>query len=83
MLVNVRMQAQLERRFAGRAEDVGKAAGGIKYPTAAVRAQVAKLRALIERLPAPRGDAWTTYVDTHTYDDDGVRAKEGFVARRS
>jgi hypothetical protein len=80
VLVNVRMQAQLERRFAGRAEDVSKAAGGMKYPAAAVRAQVAKLVALIEGLAPPRGDAWTSYVETHTYDDDGVQAKEGFVS---
>jgi len=34
---------------------------------------------VIERLSPPRGDEWTAYVDTHTYDDDGVRMKEGFV----
>jgi SAM-dependent methyltransferase len=80
VLVNVRLQAQLERRFAGRAEDVSKATRGVKYPATAVRAQIAKLRTLIEGLDPPRGDAWTTYVDKHTYDDEGVRAKESFVA---
>jgi SAM-dependent methyltransferase len=79
VFVNVTMQQQLERRFAGRAEEVGKATSGVKYPVAAVRSQVNKLRRLIDRLPQPRGDAWTSYVDTNTYDDAGVAAKEAFV----
>jgi len=79
VLVNVAMQQQLQRRFAHRAEDVNKATGTISYPLSALRAQVSKLRKVIERLSPPRGDEWTAYVDTHTYDDDGVRMKEGFV----
>jgi hypothetical protein len=79
VLTNVAIQASLERRFGGRAEDVGKAGAGIKYPIAAVVAQVRKLRGIVERLPLPSGDEWSSYVETHTYDDEGVRAKEGFV----
>ncbi len=81
VLVNVAMQAQLERRFAGRAEDVGKAGAGVKYPLEALRGQVQKLRKVIEGLEAPRGDAWTTYTETHTYDEPAVSAKEAFVGR--
>jgi hypothetical protein len=81
VMVNVTMQAQLERRFAGRAEDVRKASGGIKYPLAALRSQVTKLRTLVERLPGPTSDAWTGYVDTHSYDAQEVKAKEAFVGR--
>jgi SAM-dependent methyltransferase len=79
ILVNVAMQQQLERRFAGRAEDVSKASSRVKYPLSALRAQVSKLRRVVEGLAPPTGDAWTTYVDTHTYDDEGVKAKEAFV----
>jgi SAM-dependent methyltransferase len=79
VLTNVVIQASLERRFGGRAEDVGKAGASIKYPVSAVVAQVGKLRSIVEKLPLPSGDAWTTYVETHTYDDEGVKAKEGFV----
>jgi SAM-dependent methyltransferase len=79
VLTNVVIQASLERRFGGRAEDVGKAGAGIKYPVSAVIAQVAKLRGIVEKLPLPSGDEWTSYVETHTYDDEGVKAKEGFV----
>ena len=81
VLINVAMQAQLERRFAGRAEDVGKAGAGMKYPLEALRGQVRKLRKVIEGLAAPRGDAWTTYTETHTYDAAAVKAKEAFVTR--
>jgi hypothetical protein len=81
VLVNVTMQAQLERRFAGRAEDVRNASSGVKYPLAALRTQVTKLRALIERLAGPKADSWTDYVETHSYDADGVKAKEAFVSR--
>ena len=81
VLINVAMQAQLERRFAGRAEDVGKAGAGVKYPLEALRGQVRKLRKVIEGLEAPRGDAWTTYTETHTYDAPAVKAKEAFVTR--
>ena len=79
VLVNVAMQQQLERRFAGRAEDVGKAGAGMKYPLAALKGQVAKLAKVIARLRPPHGDAWTTYTETHTYDTGGVQSKEGFV----
>jgi len=79
VLTNVVIQASLERRFGGRAEEVGKAGAGIKYPAAAVVAQVRKLRGIVEKLPLPSGDEWSSYVETHTYDDEGVRAKEGFV----
>src|SRR5262249_15189243 len=75
VLVNVAMQQQLERRFAGKAEDVGKARAGVQYPLSALRSQVRKLQAVIEGLAPPRGDAWTTYVETHTYDEDEVKAK--------
>ncbi len=81
VLINVAMQAQLERRFAGRAEDVGKAVAGVKYPLEALRGQVRKLHKVIERLDPPRGDAWTTYTETHTYDAPAVKAKEAFVSR--
>jgi SAM-dependent methyltransferase len=79
VFVNVSMQQQLERRFAGKAEDVGKAGAGVKYPLPALRSQVRKLHAVIEGLASPRGDAWTTYVETHTYDDEDVKSKEAFV----
>ena len=79
VLTNVAIQASLERRFGGRAEDVGKAGAGIKYPVAAVVSQVRKLRGIVEKLPLPSGDEWSSYVETHTYDDEGVRVKEGFV----
>jgi SAM-dependent methyltransferase len=81
VLVNVGMQNQLERRFAGRAEDVNKAQSGVRLPLAALRSQVKRLRATIEGLQPPKGDAWTTYVDTHTYEDADVKRKEGFVTR--
>jgi SAM-dependent methyltransferase len=81
VLMNVAMQAQLERRFADRAEDVGKAVAGVKYPLEALRGQVRKLHKVIERLDPPRGDAWTTYTETHTYDAPAVKAKEAFVSR--
>jgi hypothetical protein len=79
VLTNVVIQASLERRFGGRAEDVGKAGASIKYPVSAIAAQVGKLRGIVEKLPLPSGDEWTSYVETHTYDDEGVKAKEGFV----
>jgi len=81
VLVNVAMQQQLERRFANRAEDVAKAGAGVKYPLSALHAQVGKLRKLIDGLALPQGDAWTSYAATRTYDDEGIRAKEAFVAR--
>jgi hypothetical protein len=81
VLVNVTMQAQLERRFAGRAEDVGRAGAAMKYPASAVRNQVQRLKTVIEKLPLPRGDNWTTYTETHTYDTTAVQAKEQFVHR--
>ena len=81
VFVNVAMQLQLERRFANRAEDVGRAGAGIKYPLSAFRGQVAKLRKVIEGLRPPQDDDWTTYASTHTYDDEGSRAKEAFVLR--
>jgi ribosomal protein L11 methylase PrmA len=81
VLVNVVMQAQLERRFAARAEEVSKAGSTLKYPVVAVRRQVNKLRKVIEGLALPQGDHWTTYTDTHTYGDADVQAKEAFVAR--
>jgi SAM-dependent methyltransferase len=81
VLVNVSMQQQLERRFAGGAEGVSKAGAGLKYPLSALRSQVAKLSKVIEGLRCPTGDAWTTYTDTHTYDETGVTAKEAFVGR--
>lgn len=81
VLVNVTMQQQLERRFAGRPEDVSKASGRLKYPLQALRAQVSKLKNVLGRLAPPSGDVWTTYVETHTYDDDGVRAKEALVGQ--
>ena len=81
VFLNVAMQQQLERRFASRAEEVGRAGAGVSIPLSAVRAQVAKLRKLIDGLPLPHGDAWTSYTTTRTYDDQGVRAKEAFVAQ--
>jgi SAM-dependent methyltransferase len=81
VFVNVMLQAQLERRFAGRAEDVSKAGAAMKYPLAAIRSQARKLKRLIEGLSAPASDNWTSYTKTHTYDEPLVRAKEGFVAR--
>jgi len=81
ILVNVAMQAQLQRKFAGRAEDVQKAGAGMKYPVEAVRSQARKLRKTIEQLRPPSGDEWTTYTQTHTYEDASVRVKEGFVDR--
>lgn len=81
VLINVVVQAQLERRFAGRAEDVSKAGAGMKYPLEAVRGQIRKLRKIIEGLEPPRGDAWTTYTETHTYEAPAVKAKEAFVHR--
>lgn len=81
VFVNVAMQNQLERRFAGRAEEVGKVQAGLKYPLNALRSQVKRLRAVLDRLSPPSGDAWTTYVETHTYADAEVRRKEGFVTR--
>jgi SAM-dependent methyltransferase len=81
VLVNVTMQAQLERRFAARAEDVGKAGAGVKYPESAIRNQVHRLKRVIEKLPLPRGDNWTAYTETHTYDAAAVQAKEQFVRR--
>ena len=81
VFVNVAMQHQLERRFAGRAEEVGKVQAGLKYPLSALRSQVKRLRRVVDRLRPPSGDAWTTYVDTHTYASDEVRKKEGFVTR--
>jgi hypothetical protein len=81
VLVNVTMQAQLEQRFGDRAEEVGKAGAAIKYPVEAVRNQVRKLRTTIERLHSPRGDSWTTYTDTRTYDRAALQAKEAFVQR--
>jgi SAM-dependent methyltransferase len=79
VLVNVTMQQQLERRFAGRAEDVSRASGRVKYPLSAMRGQVLKLRRLLDRLRPPAGDRWTAYVETHTYGDSAVTTKEGFV----
>ena len=79
VLMNVSVQHQLERRFGGRAEEVGKAGAKVQYPLSAVQSQVRKLRELIEKLPLPSGDEWTSYTETHTYDDEGVSAKEGFV----
>jgi hypothetical protein len=81
VLVNVTMQAQLERRFAARAEDVGKAGAGVKYPESAIRNQVHRLKRVIEKLPLPRGDNWTAYTETHTYEAAAVQAKEQFVRR--
>ena len=81
VLLNVTMQAQFDRRFANRAEDVGKAGAGLKYPIDAIRRQVRKLRAIIDRLQPPQGDAWTSYVETHTYDDEAMGAKQAFVER--
>ena len=80
VLTNVVIQASLEKRFGGRAEDVGKAGKGMKYPVSAVVAQVSKLRGVLEKLPLPSGDEWTSYTETHTYDDEGVKTKEGFVS---
>ena len=79
VLTNVVIQASLEHRFGGRAEDVGKAGASVKYPVSTVVAQIGKLRGIVEKLPLPSGDEWTSYVATHTYDDEGVKAKEGFV----
>src|SRR4029077_20146098 len=81
VLVNVALQQQLERRFAGRAEDVGKAVAGPRYPLSALPSQVGKLRKLIDGLRRPQSDAWTSYTVTRTYDDEGTRAKDAFVAR--
>jgi SAM-dependent methyltransferase len=81
VLVNVTMQAQLERRFADRAEDVGKAGASIKYPLEAAQNQVRKLRRIVERLRPPKGDNWTTYAETHTYRPAAFQAKESFVTR--
>lgn len=80
VLVHVAVQNQLERKFAGRAEDVSRAGGKVKYPISAIRSQVGKLAKLVQKLPLPTGDAWTTYVDTHTYASEEVRRKESFVA---
>ena len=80
VMTNVVIQASLEKRFGGRAEDVGKAGKGVKYPASAVVAQVGKLRGVVEKLPLPSGDEWTAYTETHTYDDEGVKAKEAFVS---
>jgi hypothetical protein len=79
VLVNVAMQAHLQRKFAGRAEDVQKAGAGMKYPVEVVRNQARKVRKTIEGLRAPSGDAWTSYTQTHTYEDTLVRRKEDFV----
>ena len=81
VFVNVAVQQQLEKRFANRAEDVGRAGAGVKYPLAAVKAQVAKLRKLVDGLRLPQGDEWTSYITTRTYDEAGVRAKEAFVSQ--
>jgi SAM-dependent methyltransferase len=80
VFVNVGMQNQLERQFAGRAEDVNKAQSGVRLPLTALRSQIRRVRSLVEALHPPKGDAWTTYVETHTYEDADVRRKEGFVA---
>ena len=79
VFVNVTMQQQLEKRFAHRAGDIGRASSGFKYPLSALRKQVAKLRALIARLRPPRDDEWTSYTTTNTYDDEATRAKSAFV----
>ena len=80
VLTNVAIQASLERRFGGRAEDVGKAGAGDQVPRrgggrAGAQAPRHRGEASAAR-PATRGPS---YVETHTYDDEGVRAKEGFV----
>lgn len=80
VLVHVVVQNSLERRFGSRAEEVGKAgATTMKYPVEGVRRQVRKLREVVDRLPLPGGDNWTSYTETHTYDREGVDAKESFV----
>jgi SAM-dependent methyltransferase len=80
VLVNVSIQQQLEKKFAGRAEDVRKASSTVKYPLSALRAQVRKLHLLVEALRPPPGDAWTTYVGANTYQGGEVQAKKAFVS---
>jgi hypothetical protein len=81
VFINVRLQQALEARFAGRAEDIGRTSATVRYPLAAVVAQVVRLRKTIVGLRLPPGDEWAGYATTNTYDDNAAVAKQGFVSR--
>ena len=81
VFTNVSVQAGLERRFGGTAEEVGAAGASIHYPLAATQKQVARLERIVERLPRPSDDAWAGYSETHTYDAADVEAKDDFINR--
>jgi hypothetical protein len=78
---NVFLHARLEGRYSEqKGSEVKKELAGAGFKTEILKANVRKMRALVNRLEwNPPESAWTGYGADNTYTDDEAEAKAGFV----
>jgi hypothetical protein len=80
VLAHVLLHARAEGRFEGRPGDVRGVLKEAGFGAALIKANVTRLRRLIERLGwSPRTSTWAGYGDTHTYTATDVEQKSAFV----
>jgi hypothetical protein len=82
VLTHVVLHSRLERRYAAaEGREVKRELRRAGFSTELIRANVRRLRKLVERLRwRPDGSAWASYRDDNTYSEADARAKEEFVA---
>lgn len=81
-LTHVVLHARLERRYADSDRDVRAEIKAAGLGPAIVKAQVRKLRKVVERLRWRSGESeWSKYSDRGHYSDADLRAKSEFVQR--
>jgi hypothetical protein len=82
VLSHVHLHARLEQRNAARASgDASRELREAGFKSELIRANVLRLRKLVERLDWARGSsAWSDYRDANTYTPATAAAKEAFVA---
>jgi hypothetical protein len=82
VFVHVGLHAWAERRYARSERDVRSEMGRAGLGPAVVRAQVKRLRRVVQRLRwKPAETAWSGYGDRGHYTDADLAAKEAFVLR--
>nr|MDQ3823610.1 methyltransferase [Actinomycetota bacterium] len=82
VLTHVRLHSALERRHGASDRDVGSELRDAGFGKELIRANVRRLRRLVQRLePPPADSAWTRYGPTTTYEEADAERKADFVRR--
>ena len=82
VLTHVRLHSRLDRRHAASARDVRTEVRESGFGSELIRANVSKLRALVQRLGwDPPASTWSTYGATSTYSEQEAEQKARFVTQ--